>query len=79
MTGEVTDKDLAMVQKEVPIHERSGGLGHSKGVWLVAPAHPHGGERDPVNDWAKISFGSGIDNGPSETAPRLNRLGVLLE
>ena len=55
------------------------GWGIVRGYSWSSPTPPHGGERDPINDWAKIRFGSGIDNGPLETAPRLNRREVLLE
>ena len=47
------------------------GWGMAKGGWLVVPDLPCEVDLEPVYDWLTINFVSGVNNGPSDTAPRL--------
>ena len=64
---------------KVAVHEERGGPGNGEGGWMVVPNIPCEGEPEPVNDWLEINLGSGVNDGSSQAAPRLERHDIEIE
>ena len=79
MTREVVYEYLLTVPQNFTVRDWINRLGHGRGGWLIVPALTCEDNPEPVNDCFTINFGYGVDGGPLETAPRLNRCEIVLE
>ena len=60
MPGEVMYKDVVTLSQNGTAHDKSVGMGHGKGWWLVVPALTSEGKPEPVYDGLMIKFLSGV-------------------
>ena len=79
MPGEVMYEDVVTLSQKGTAHDKSVGMGHGKGRWLVVPALTPEGKPEPVYDGLMIKFLSGVDNGSWESNPRFGRREIALE
>ena len=76
---EMTDEDVVLVLQKFPVLEWCGGMGHGEGSWLAVPTLLHEGDLEPVDDGLTIKFCSGVNDGPSESAPRFFAHAIALK